>query len=256
MIAAPSNAAVDTILEKLVLVIPSVQQPTVVRLGRVGGDTHGKERINRMYLQKYELDGMVDRRIEMYRSDQSKRLATETDGFLRKKFEQDILMNARVVVVIASFSLDCIYTGHFVECASDIVFDKGNTASYSNYRRSHAVYRTSVYHSTLREAFTSHSRWRFSSTCSHDSESHDRSDGLWKVTFWAMGAQWVRGTVIASTVSNDSRYLFLAKPICVQWRTDQQQTSERAGIPVSLWQFIDPLLCIHQSRYCECSHDR
>lgn len=71
-----------------------------------------------------------------------------------------------------------------------------------------------------------------------------------------MGAQWVHETVIASTVSNDSRYLFLAQPICVQWRTDQQQTSERAGIPVSLWRFIDPLLCIHQSRYCKCSHDR
>mgnify|MGYP000417507872 CR=1 FL=1 len=56
MIAAPSNAAVDTLLEKLVLTL-SAHTSTVVRLGRVGGDTHGKDRTDRFYLQRYELDG-------------------------------------------------------------------------------------------------------------------------------------------------------------------------------------------------------
>lgn len=98
MINAPSNAAVDTLLEKLVLALPSsYEKPTVVRLGRVGGDTHDKERADRMYLQAYELDAMVDKRIEAYRHDRSTRNNTESDGYLRKQFEQELLLRARVV---------------------------------------------------------------------------------------------------------------------------------------------------------------
>ena len=69
----------------------------MVRLGRVGGDTHGKDRTDRFYLQRYELDGMVDRRIEAFRQNKDTRMKSESDGFLRKQFEQEILMNARVV---------------------------------------------------------------------------------------------------------------------------------------------------------------
>lgn len=97
LIAAPSNAAVDTLLEKLVLSLPSAQTPSVVRLGRVGGDASARDHPERAFLQKYELDGMVDRQIRKFRSDPSNRLATESDGFLRKKFEQSTLMGARVV---------------------------------------------------------------------------------------------------------------------------------------------------------------
>ena len=53
MITAPSNAAVDTLLEKLVLTLPSIASSMVVRLGRVCGDTHGKDRTDRFYLQRY-----------------------------------------------------------------------------------------------------------------------------------------------------------------------------------------------------------
>lgn len=97
LIAAPSNAAVDTLLEKLVISIPSTQNPNVIRLGRVGGDASVKDHPERAFLQKYELDGMVDRQIKKFRSDAANRLSTETDGYLRKKFEQSTLMNARVV---------------------------------------------------------------------------------------------------------------------------------------------------------------
>ena len=96
MIAAPSNAAVDTLLEKLVLTL-TAHTSTVVRLGRVGGHTHCKDRTDRFYLQRYELDGMVDRRIEAYRQNKETRMKSESDGFLRKQYEQEILMNARVV---------------------------------------------------------------------------------------------------------------------------------------------------------------
>ena len=95
LIAEPSNTAVDTLLEKLILVLPSsYDHPTVIRLGRVGGDTHDKERADRLYLQGYELDHMVDRRIGAYRTT---RTSTESDGYLRKQFEQELLMKARVV---------------------------------------------------------------------------------------------------------------------------------------------------------------
>lgn len=97
LIAAPSNAAVDTLLEKLVISIPSTENPNVIRLGRVGGDASVKDHPERAFLQKYELDGMVDRQIKKFRSEAANRLSTETDGYLRKKFEQTTLMNARVV---------------------------------------------------------------------------------------------------------------------------------------------------------------
>ena len=98
LITAPSNAAVDTLLEKLILVLPSSHDhPTVIRLGRVGGVTHDKERADRQYLQGYELDSMVDHRIETYRATHT---TTESDGYLRKHFEQEILMKARVVRIV------------------------------------------------------------------------------------------------------------------------------------------------------------
>ena len=95
MIAAPSNAAVDTLLE--IQAVRRGRKSAVVRPGRVGGDTHGKDRTDRFYLQRYELDGMVDRRIEAYRQNKETRMKSESDGFLRKQYEQEILMNARVV---------------------------------------------------------------------------------------------------------------------------------------------------------------
>lgn len=101
LITAPSNAAVDTLLEKLVISIPSTQNPNVIRLGRVGGDASVKDHPERAFLQKYELDGMVDRQIKKFRSDAANRLSTETDGYLRKKFEQATLMNARVVLLFS-----------------------------------------------------------------------------------------------------------------------------------------------------------
>ena len=103
----------DTLLEKLVLVLPSSSSssslsssssntfnPTVVRLGRVGGDTHENERAGKQYLQGYELDGIVDRAIEKYRREKGAMDVVESEGYLRKQFERDFLMGARVVRTI------------------------------------------------------------------------------------------------------------------------------------------------------------
>lgn len=97
MITAPSNAAVDTLLEKLIIALPSAGSQ-IVRLGRVGGDTHSKERAERFYLQRFELDHLVDKQIEEYRQSKKGILSSDTDGYLRKQFEQELLMRARVVV--------------------------------------------------------------------------------------------------------------------------------------------------------------
>jgi len=95
---------VDTLLEKLVLVLPSsssssssIHSPPVVRLGRVGGDTHENERAGRQYLQVYELDGLVDRAMERHRTEKGWMEVGESEGHLKKQYEQEILMNARVV---------------------------------------------------------------------------------------------------------------------------------------------------------------
>ena len=96
LVTAPSNAAVDTILEKLILVLPSASSQ-VVRLGRVGGDMHNRERTDRYYLQRYELDNMVEKKIENHQKNRTTNMASENEGYLRKQFEQEILLKARVV---------------------------------------------------------------------------------------------------------------------------------------------------------------
>lgn len=99
MIAAPSNAAVDTLLEKLIIALPSAAAQ-IVRLGRVGGDTHSKERSERFYLQRFELDHLVESRIDAYRSNKKTAMNSETDGYLRKQYEEELLLKARVVILI------------------------------------------------------------------------------------------------------------------------------------------------------------
>ena len=66
----------------------------------MGGDTHENERAGRQYLQVYELDGLVDRAMEKHRADKGWMDVGESEGHLRKQYEQEILMNARVVRTI------------------------------------------------------------------------------------------------------------------------------------------------------------
>lgn len=102
----------DTLLEKLIIALPSASSQ-VVRLGRVGGDTHSKERAERYYLQRFELDHMVEKRIESYRSNKKTAMNTETDGYLRKQFEEEILLQSRVVgVSSSSLSSDYFHPGN------------------------------------------------------------------------------------------------------------------------------------------------
>ena len=109
LITAPSNAAVDTLLEKLLIALPSATSQ-VVRLGRVGGDTHSKERAERYYLQRFELDNLVEKRIEHYRTNKKTAMNTETDGYLRKQFEEEILMRSRVVGSVDGFEAQIVST--------------------------------------------------------------------------------------------------------------------------------------------------
>ena len=80
----------------MILVLPSASSQ-VVRLGRVGGDMHNLERTDRYYLQRYGLDNMVEKNIENHRKNRTTNMASENEGYLRKQFEQEILLKARVV---------------------------------------------------------------------------------------------------------------------------------------------------------------
>ena len=189
-----------------------------------------KDHPERAFLQKYELDGMVDRQIKKFRSDAANRLSTETDGYLRKKFEQTTLMNARVVLfsLCLFIVVDRVHAGHIVQHAGHFLSLARHAASHRNRRRSHAVHRAALPDPALREAFSLHSRRRFPSTRRHHSQSHHQTPRIRKIPLRTARSQQIPAAFASNPVPNDALHLSLAQSIRLSKPAHRQQARSPA----------------------------